>query len=553
MIQKDSFSQGGMDMIRKSWIGVWALLFAVSLLAVGCGGEGSNAGSKQGEILKLNLSNGEPTSIDPAKAFDDDSMEVVNNLFEGLTRLNKEHQPEPAVAEKIDKSDDGLTYTFTLRKDAKWSNGEPVTAQDFEYAWKRVLDPKTASEASFLMFFIKNAEQYNAGEAKVEEVGIRAEDDSTLVVELEQPTPFFEGLTAYTPFAPVYRKSVEENKNPFGSAKNYVSNGPFKMTQWKHDGHIKTEKNEHYREADQVKLAGLEWSMVAEATTAYQMFKQKDLHFGEAPGEIPPELTGKVIEKGEAKVSDDSGLEFYRFNVKEEPFTNAKIRKAFALAVDRKAIVEQVVQGGQQPAYAYVAPGTMSESGDFRDQGEDYIQDAQWEEAKKLLEEGMKEEGWTKLPRVTILFNKDEKHKKVAETIQEMWRKHLNAKVELQAREVGVYFDDRRSGNFIIARSSFLPDYNDPYNYLESFQSDHSMNQTGWKDKKYDQLIEKARGETEDAKRMEYFHQAEKRLFEEMPLFPIYYYNSVVLKQPNVKNILRHTVGPNDYRWVEIK
>ncbi|MFD1406800.1 peptide ABC transporter substrate-binding protein [Kroppenstedtia eburnea] len=536
-------------MIRKSWIGTLALLFAVSLFAAGCGGGGSDAGSKKGEVLKLNLANGEPTSIDPAKAFDNESMEVVNNLFEGLTRLNKEHQPEPAVAEKIDKSDDGLTYTFTLRKDAKWSNGEPVTAQDFEYAWKRVLDPKTASEASFLMFFIKNAEKYNAGEAKAEEVGIHAEDDYTLVVELEQPTPFFEGLTAYTPFAPVYQKGVEGDKNPFSNGKNYVSNGPFKMTQWKHDAKIVAEKNEHYREADQVKLAGLEWAMVADATTAYQMFKQKDLHIGEAPAD----LQGKVIEKGEAKVMDGSGLEFYRFNVNEKPFTNAKIRKAFALAVDRKAIVEQVVQGGQKPAYAYVAPGTMSESGDFRDQGEDYIQDAQWDEAKKLLAEGMKEEGWTKLPKVTILYNKDETHKKVAETIQEMWRKHLDAKAELQAREVGVYFDERRSGNFIIARSSFLPDYNDPYNYLESFQSDHSMNQTGWKDKKYDQLLEKARGETEDAKRMEYLHQAEKRLFEGMPLFPIYYYNNVILEQPDVKNVLRHTVGPNDYRFAEIK
>ncbi|GGA35987.1 dipeptide-binding protein DppE [Kroppenstedtia guangzhouensis] len=539
-------------MIRKSWIGALALLFAVSLFAAGCGG-GSDAGSEKGEVLKLNLSNGEPTSIDPAKAFDDDSMEVVNNLFEGLTRLNKDHQPEPAVAEKIDKSDDGLTYTFTLRKDAKWSNGEPVTAQDFEYAWKRVLNPKTASEASFLMFFIKNAEKYNAGKAQADEVGIQAKDDSTLVVELEQPTPFFEALTAYTPFAPVYRKGVEGDKNPFSNAKNYVSNGPFKMTQWKHDGKIVAEKNEHYREADQVKLAGLEWAMVAEATTAYQMFKQKDLHIAEAPGEIPPDLTGKVIDEGEAKVSDSSGLEFYRFNVKEKPFTNVKVRKAFALAVDRKAIVDQVVQGGQQPAYAYVAPGTMSESGDFRANGKDYIQDAQWDEAKKLLEEGMKEEGWTKLPKVTILYNKDEKHKKVAETIQEMWRKNLNAEVELQAREVGVYFDERRSGNFIIARSSFLPDYNDPYNYLESFQSDHSMNQTGWSDKKYDQLLKKALGETDDAKRMEYLHQAEERLFEGMPLFPIYYYNNVILEQPDVKNVLRHTVGPNDYRFVEIK
>lgn len=539
-------------MIRKSWIGALALLLAVSVFAVGCGDGGTDAGSKGG-VFKLNLSNGEPTSIDPAKAFDDDSMEVVNNLFEGLTRLNKDHKAEPAVAEKIEKSDDGLTYTFTLSKDAKWSNGEPVTAQDFEYAWKRVLDPRTASEASFLMFFIKNGEKYNAEKAKAADVGIQAKDDKTLVVELERATPFFEELIAYTPFVPVYKKGVEGDKKPFSNAKDFVSNGPFKMKEWKHDAKIVADKNEYYREADKVKLSGVEWAMVADATTAYQMFKQKDLHMGSAPGELPPDLTAKAIEKGEAKVTDSSGLEFYRFNTKEKPFNNNKIRQAFALAVDRKAIVDQVVQGGQKPAYAYVAPGTISESGDFRAKGEDYIQDAQFDEAKKLLKEGMKEEGWKELPKVTILFNKDEKHKKVAETIQEMWRKNLDVKVELQAREVKVYFDDQRSGNYVTARSSFLPDYNDPYNYLESFQTGHPMNRTGWSDKEYDKLLKKAQVESDDTKRMEYLHQAEKRLLEGMPLFPIYYYNSIVLEQPNVKNVLRHTVGPNDYRFTEIK
>lgn len=540
-------------MKKAGWVGMTFLL-AISLMTAGCGGGGSDAGSSDEvqQVLKLNLSNGEPTSIDPAKAFDDDSMEVVNNLFEGLTRLDKNHQPKPAVAERIEESEDGLTYTFHLRDNAKWSNGEPVTAEDFEYAWKRVMDPETASSAAHLMFFIKNAEDYNEGKASVDEVGVEAKDDKTLVVELEEPTPFFVQLTAYTPFAPVYKKGVEGEKNPFGAAKGYVSNGPFKIKSWKHDDKIVAEKNEHYREADRVQLATIQWKMVTEATTAYQMYQSGELHMGEAPGEIPTDLTPRLIENGKAQVTDSSGLEFYRFNVEEEPFTNKKIRKAFALAIDRKAIVEQVVQGGQKPAYAFVAPGTVSRAGDFRKNGKDYVQDDQIEQAKQLLKEGMEEEGWEKLPKVTILYNSDDKHKKVAEAIQEMWRKHLSADVELQSREVKVYFDDQKSGNYVVSRSSFLPDYNDPYNYLESFQSDHSMNRTGWRDEIYDQLLEQARGETEEEKRMELLHQAEARLLEEMPIFPLYYYNSVVIQKPGVKNILRHIVGPNDYRFAKI-
>ncbi|PTX64938.1 dipeptide transport system substrate-binding protein [Melghirimyces profundicolus] len=536
--------------MKRSWMGLLAVLLAVNVFLAGCGGEEQpDADTAKSPTLKLNLSNGEPTSIDPALAFDSDSMEVVNNLFEGLTRLDKNHQAQPAVAEKIDKSEDGLTYTFTLRDEAKWSNGEPVTAHDFEYAWKRVMDPKTASSASFLMFFIKNAEKYNAGKASADEVGVKAKDDHTLVVELEQPTPFFEQLTAYTPFAPVYKKGVEGQENPFGDDKNYVSNGPFKMKSWKHDEKIVAVKNEHYQDADKVKLPGVQWSMIADATTAYQMYKQGNLHLGVAP----PDLQGKVIESGEAKVMDGSGLEFYRFNTEKEPFTNKKIRKALALAVDRKTIVDHVIQGKQKPAYAYVAPGTQTEAGDFRENGETYIEDAQLDEAKKLLEEGMKEEGWDNLPEISILYNKDDTHKKVAETIQDMWRKHLGVKVKLQAREVKTYFDDQKSGNYIVSRSSFLPDYNDPYNYLESFQTDHPMNRTGWSDKEYDKLLSQARNETDEDKRMEVLHKAEERLFEEMPLFPIYYYNTIVLQQPEVKNVLRHTVGPNDYRFTEIQ
>nr|WP_107727687.1 peptide ABC transporter substrate-binding protein [Desmospora activa] len=522
----------------------------VSLFLSACGG-GGDSDADGSQVLKLNLGNGEPTSLDPAQAFDSNSMEVVYNLFEGLMRLDENEKPQPAAAENVEVSDDGLTYTFTLRDDLQWSNGDPVTAEDFEFAWKRVLDPETASGAAFLMYFIKNGEAYNAGEAEADEVGVKAEDEKTLVVELEQPTPFFEELTSYSVFSPVHKASVEGNDKAFAEADEYISNGPFSMTGWKHKNKITASKNEHYRDADAVKLSGVEWSMVEDKTTIYQLFKKGDLHI--ADDDAPPDLMGSLIEKGEARVADSSGLEFYRFNTTVEPFTNKKVRQAFALAVDRQAIVDNVTQKQQQIALGFVAPGTVTESGDFREGGKEVLKDAQFEEAKKLLEEGMEEEGWNKLPKVEILYNKDDQHKKIAEAIQEMYREHLGVEVGLQAREVGVFFDEQKGLDFSLSRSTILPDYNDPYNYLESFTTDHPMNRTGWSDKKYDQLLQQANGENDEAKRMDLLHQAEERLLEEVPMFPLFYYNNVILEQENVKGVLRHNVGPNDYKNVEIE
>lgn len=533
--------------MKKGWRLGTALLLALALILSGCGASGDSENQSR-QILKLNLPNGEPTSLDPAKAFDEESMEVAHALFEGLMRLDEKHQPQLAVAEKVDVSSDGLTYTFTLRRDVKWSNGEPLTAHDFEYAWKRVLDPETSSSAAFLLYFIENAEEYNTGKASADQVGVEATDDYTLEVRLNKPTPFFLQLTAYTVYYPVYKEGLEEDPTLYENGASYVSNGPFKMEEWKHDSAIKAVKNEHYREKDRVKLDGIEWVMVTDPASAYQMYKTGELHSVGPPPDVLPSL----IKSGEAKVLDGSGLEFFRFNVEEKPFTNKKIRKAFALAVNRKAIVDQVVQGNQQPALAYVAPGTMTQLGDFRDGHEELIADNQVEEAKRLLEEGMKEEGWDRLPTVRLLYNANEKNKLVAEALQEMYRKNLGVEIKLQSQETKVFFDSQINRNYQMSRSSFLPDYNDPYNYLESFQTDHSMNRTGWSNQKYDELLEKAAGAASEEERVKLLREAEEILLEEMPVFPLYYYNNVIVESPKLKNVLRHPVGPPDYKEAEL-
>ncbi|MBA4493212.1 peptide ABC transporter substrate-binding protein [Paenactinomyces guangxiensis] len=530
----------------------FGILSIVLLIAIVSGLTGCTTGADQTEktekILNLNLT-GEPTSLDPAKAFDEDSLDVTHNLFVGLMRLDKNHQPQKAIAKEVKTSSDGLTYTFTLNK-TKWSNGENLTAHDFEFAWKRVLDPKTASEAAFLLYFIKGAEEYNTGKGSADQVGVKALDDYTLEVKLTRPTPSFLQLTAYSVYSPVYKKGAEQNPALYNEAKSYVSNGAFKMTEWKHDGHIKVARNENYYNKEVVKLSGIHFSIVTDSNTAYQMYKTKKLDVI-AKKSIPGDLLAQMIKSGEVKTWESNGLAFFRFNVKKEPFTNVKIRKAFALAVDRKLIVEQIVQSGEQPAYAYVAPSAPN---NFRQKGGNLIQDGQFAEAKKLLEEGMKEEGWSKLPTVTLLYsNTTEKNKKIAEAVQEMYRKHLGVEIQLQAKENKVYFADQRSKNYIMTTSSFLADYNDTYNYLESFQTDHSMNRTNWSNKKYDEYLQKAAQSSNQEERDKFLHEAEKILFEEMPLFPLYFYNTAAAEQPGVTGIIRHPVGQNDYTQADKK
>jgi dipeptide transport system substrate-binding protein len=527
--------------MKRFWLLSFLLIFAAGTVLAGCS-TGAEKGSEGSKVLNLNLT-GEPSSLDPAKAFDEDSLDVTNNLFEGLMRLDENHQPKPAAAEEVQVSPDGLTYTFKLRE-AKWSNGDPVTAHDFEFAWKRVLDPKTAAEPAFLLYFIQGAEEYNTGKGSADAVAVKALDDRTLQVKLARPTPSFLQLTAYPVYFPVNKKAVEKNPNLFNEAATYVSNGAFKLAEWKHDSHLKLARNEHYRDKGSVKLDGVHFSIVTDSKTVYSLFKTKKLDVV-GKGSIPSDLLESMVKSGEVKVSDGNGLSFFRFNVKKEPFTNVKIRKAFALAVDRKLIVDQVLGGVEKPAYAYVAP---SVPGGFREKGGDLIQDGKIDEAKRLLEEGMKEEGWSKLPEVTLMYsNSTDKNKKVAEAVQEMIRKNLGVEIKLQAKEKKVYFDDQRNKNFIMTTSSFLADYNDAYNYLESFQTDHSMNRTNWSNAKYDELLKKAAAEPDQAKRDEYLHEAEKILFEEMPVFPLYFYTSAVIQQPGVKGIIRHPVGPSDY------
>ncbi|OLP64904.1 Dipeptide-binding protein DppE precursor [Bacillus pumilus] len=536
--------------MKKAWI-VSVFLLCIILL-IGCTaneqtGKGSTSSQGEERVLTLNNEN-EPTSFDPPIGFNNVSWQGLNNLMEGLTRLNEMHEPSAAMAEKWEISDDGKTYTFHLRDGIKWSNGDPVKASDFEYAWKRLLDPKTGSSAAFLAYMIEGGEAFNSGKGKKEDVKVSAVNDKTLEVILAFPQKSFLNIVSNPAFFPVNEKLVEKDPNWAKNAKTFVGNGPFQLTEWKHDESFTMKKSDTYWDKKAVNLDRVKWLMISDRNTDYQMFQSGDLD----TAFVPAELSQDLLKSKNVQIEDQAGLFFYRLNVNMEPFQNKNIRKAFQMAINPKDIVKYVTKNEEKPAQAFVSPGILDEDGeDFRKAGGDLVtNDAS--EAVKLLEKGLKEESYSKLPPVTLTYSTKPENKKKAEAIQQQLKEALGVDVKLANMEANVFAEDQKALKFQFSQSSFLADHADPINFLESFQTGNAMNRTGWSNGAYDQMIKKASQETDEQKRNSILHEAEALLIEEAPIIPIHFYNQVHLQKEGVKGIVRHPVGYIELKWAQV-
>lgn len=509
--------------------------------------EGKTDETAAGEKILLMNNGEEPTSFDPSIGFNAVSWSALNNIMEGLTRMDEDHKAVEATAEKIDVSDDGLTYTFTIRENAKWSNGDPVLASDFVFAWKHMLNPETASPAAFLAYFIEGAEAYNNGEGSVDDIAIEAQDEKTFVVKLTSPNEAFLNIITNPSFFPINEKVASADPTWHTEAATFVGNGPFKLTAWSHDVSFEFEKNEHYWDANAVKLDKVHWAMVNDNTTAYQMYQANELDVTSVPSEIADQLK----DSEELRIDDQAGLYFYRFNTSMEPFTNKKIRQAFAYAVDQEEIVNFVTKNGEKPAHGFVTYGFIGPDGkEFRETVGDLVS-FNPEKAKQLLEEGMKEEGYSELPKVTLSYSTSESHQNIAIALKSKFKEVLGVDAELQNVESGVFLSEQKEFKYQMSRSSFLHDYADPVNALESFITGSSMNRTTWSNAEYDKLIADIKNETDENKRWELLQQADKLLMDEMPVFPLYFYNSTSLEKPGVSGILRHPVGYVDLKYAD--
>ncbi|MFR1708603.1 MAG: peptide ABC transporter substrate-binding protein [Clostridium sp.] len=534
-------------------------------LLLGCAKNNGNEGKKPDDGKKpvveetvdqkivYNLG-ADPKTIDPQLNSAVDGSTIIHNAFEGLMREDESSKIVPGTAESYEVSDDGTVYTFHLRENAKWSDGKPVVAGDFVYAWKRALNPKVAAEYAYQLFYIKNGEAYYNGEGKAEEVGVKAIDDKTLEVTLEAPVPYFLSLAAFPTYFPVRQDVIEGNEEKWAlKPDTYISNGPFKMSDWKEKESITFVKNENYWDAENVKLETLEVRLIDDQITYLNAFKSGEIDIIESPpqAEIPT-----LLAEGTAKIYPYLGTYFYVINVSDkakdvdpkaaEVLSNPKFRKALSLAIDKQLIVDKVAQGGQTPATSYVPAGIIDSAG--KEFQKDYSpKGANIEEAKKLLAEAGYPNG-EGAPTITFTFNTDQGHQNIAQAIQDMWKTNLGINVELKNEEWAVFQDTRNNFQYSIARHGWIADYNDPMTFLDMWTTGNGQNNSGYSNKEYDKLISAAKVELDDAKRTELLHKAEDILMDESPIIPIYYYTNVLCIDQNVKGTYKSPLGQMEFR-----
>lgn len=489
----------------------------------------------------LHMNAAEPETLDSGLSNDVISGAFIRSLYDGLVRLDKDGKPVHSVASDIQVSADKKVYTFTLR-DSKWSNGDPVTAQDFAFGWMRVLNPKTASGSAYKYYPIKNARAFYEGKAKAEDVGIKVVNDKTLQVTLENPTPYF--LTLATFYYPVNQKVVEANPDWAKKPESIVTNGPFKLVNWQHKNKIELAKNEHYWDKDVVKFNEIEFSMIEDTNTELELFNSGELDWAGGPiSGLPADAIGPLRDEGKLQTMKRATNYYLLFQTQKPPFTNSKIRKAFAYAINRSDIAENIGQAGQTPLMGFVPL-----SASLKPEG--YFKDNDVETAKQLLAEGMKEMGITKLPEITYLYNTSDLNKKIAEALQAQWKQALGVDVKLINKELKVMFDDQEQGKYMISRTGWTGDYNDSVNFLELMMEKYSSNNsTFWFSEKYVELVKKAYAEPDEAKRNQYLVEAENILMEEMPVTGVYSSVNSWVQNEKVKGITVDPLGYIDFKW----
>lgn len=485
----------------------------------------------------------EPLSIDPQLNRALDGGSIINNTFEGLFRYEG-HKIVPAIAESYDLSSDGLTYTIKLKK-TKWSDGSPLTASDFEYAWKRALDPKTASEYAYQLYYIKGGRDFNSGTGTRDAVAVKALDDETLQVALEAPTPYFLDLLTYFTYMPTKKSVVEASKdgNWAIDPNQVVSNGPFVLSEYLSGDKLVLVKNQNYWQADAVSLDRINGFMIVDESTMLTAFESGELDIIDSilASELP-----KLQAESDALITMPSiGTYFYAYNTKIKPLDNALVRKALSLSIDRKAIVESVTKAGEIPATGFTPPGLYDANGEvFQKVAGDYDTQpntADLETARKLLAEAGFED-MKQFPKLDIVYNTNETHKIIAEAIQYMWQRNLGIEVTVTNQEWAVLQETKRLGNYSIAKSNWFADYADPMAMLEIMTSSSAMNTTGWSNTAYDALIEAAKRET-GQKRFDLLYEAQAILMEDAPIMPIYYHTDQFMVSDRVTKYEKTAIG----------
>ncbi|WP_294747979.1 peptide ABC transporter substrate-binding protein [uncultured Exiguobacterium sp.] len=536
----------------------FAGLSSIALLAVAACGQGndenasgSDSKNKKKEVTLVSTT--DVPQLDPTKTTDSTSIIVTNNVFEGLYRLDGDNKPTPGIAESVEVSDDKKTYTFKLRKDAKWSDGSAVTADDFIYAWKRALDPKTAAEYAYILQDLKNANKIMAGDAELDELGVKKVDDQTLEVQLEAPAPYFLGLTSFPTYLPLKQSFVEDKGDKFAtSVDTMVFNGPFVLDKWQANAGWTYKKNPDYWDKASVKMDQINVKVVKEISTGVNLFESKEVDF--AP--ITSEFVSQYEKSEDYKTRPDARINFLRFNQKNKALKNKNIRKALALGFEKQGITDVILNDGSKPANFIVAKDfTFTPDGeDFRAKYPD-LQSYDADAAKKAWDAGLKELG-VKTVELSMLSRDEDAFKKVSEYLKGDLEKHLpGLTINIKQQPFKNFLDLESKGDYDISAAGWGPDYQDPMTFLDMWLTGGSFNRMEYSNKKFDDLIKGAKQQADEAKRWSDMQEAEKILLtDDYAIAPIYQKGEAYLQRTNIDKLYRHPFGADmSFKWMELK
>lgn len=536
---------------------VWQWFFAVVLAGAvaGCGEKSLTNVEYGNQNQILYYANGdEPKSLDPHLITGSPDNNVIMNLFEGLTNKDAATlEPLPGVAESWTISEDQRVYTFQLRKNARWSNGDPITAKDFVFSWRRALSPSVPNEYAYIMYYLEGAEDFHKGKHKdFNRVGVKALSPHSLRITLTYPAHFFLQLLSHHSYYPVHEATlmkfggIADPTSKWILPENFVGNGPFVLKRWELNKVIELGKSETYWDKDAVRLQAAHFFPIDDQQAEERAYRSGQVHLTNTPQmDIEKIQTYRDKNPDALRMVPTYTSYYYEFNVNKKPLDDARVRRAFALAIDRSLIVNNVTKGGETPAYNFVAPDPVG-----------YEPQVYWhedlDEARRLLAEAGYPEG-KGFPVFTILYNTNDNHHKVAVAIQQMLKKNLNIDVQLENKEWKVYITAKKNLEHDIARAGWLADYVDPSNFFDIFRSYAGNNNTGWKSADYDRLMQEIAATSDKAQRFELFEQANRLLADEMPVMPIYYYSDINLVNPVVQGWYDNVMHYHPLKYVYLQ
>lgn len=548
-----SISATRIRVLRATWAGL-----AATLLLAACGGGqsegtppqiGGASGTELAERQVLHVGNGaELQSLDPHRSEDVSSSNVHRDIYEGLVNEAPNGDLIPGAAASWTVSEDGKTYVFELRRDGRWSNGDPVTAEDFVFSLRRGVDPATVSVYSYILSPILNADVITAGRLPPSELGVRAIDDHTLEITLANATPYFLGLLTHSMSYPVHRATLEAHGDQWTRAGNLVGNGAFKLDEWVVQAHLKLVRNPHYWDNANTRLEEVWFYPTEDQTAELQRFRAGELDMTDT---IPTAQLAFIRDNlgDRLKIVPYLGTYYYGFNTTRPPFKdNPKLRRALSLAVDRDIIARQILGAGQKSAYGFVPPVAGYTQQQMPEAA--WTQAEREAEAKRLYAEAGY--GAANPLRTEILYNTQDDHRRVAVAIASMWKQVLGVEADIRNQEWKVFIDTRNQKiETQVYRQGWIGDYNDAFSFSELLRSTAGQNDTGYNNPEYDRLVAASQAELDAAARARLLEQAERVMLADMPILPLYFYVRMHLMQPWVRgfepNIMDHHRHKNFY------